>query len=105
MPQRILKVRVRPYTVAVLLARVSADDEVMLALRLLSRLWGGRFCQLLAVEPDCDDPIARSRLSDFRPDLVYGLGIDHGAWQARVREACQPGATNTPCPGQRFLER
>jgi hypothetical protein len=89
MPQHILNVRVRPCNVAVLVAKTAADDDVMLALRFLSRLWGGRFCLFLAVEPDGNDHAACSRLSDFRPDLVYGLGIDHDAWRARVREACQ----------------
>ncbi len=90
MAQRILNVRVRPFRMAVLLAKTASPDEVLLALRFLSYLWGGRFCQLLAVETGGDDPLASFRLSQSRPDLVYGIGIDQNAWRPRVHEACQP---------------
>jgi hypothetical protein len=90
MTQRILSVRVRPSRVAVLINRTAGQDDLLLALKFLSRLWGGRFCQLLAVEPSDGDPVAALRLSQSRPDFVYGIGIDHAVWDARVLEACQP---------------
>src|ERR1700730_16489221 len=90
MTRRILNVRVRPFRVAVLLSRNACEEDVLLSLKFLSSLWGGRYCQLLAAEPDGDDPVTCFRLSQSRPDLVYGVGIDHGAWSDRVREACQP---------------
>jgi len=90
MTQRILSVRVRPFRVAVLLAKNASQDDVLLSLKFLSSLWGGRYCQLLAAEPGGDDPLTCFRLSQSRPDLVYGIGIDHAAWHERAREACQP---------------
>ena len=88
MGQRILNVRVRPFRVAVLIGKTASQDDLLLALKFLSRLWGGRYCQLLPVESD-DDPLARFRLSESRPDFVYGIGIDHAAWGTHVRDACQ----------------
>jgi hypothetical protein len=90
MAQRILNVRVRPFRISVLLGTHASQDDVLLSLKFLSNLWGGRFCQLLAAEPGGDDAITSFRLSQFRPDLVYGIGIDHLAWSKPVREACQP---------------
>src|SRR2546421_4584272 len=90
MAQRILNVRVRPFRVAVLLAKTASQDDVLLCLKFLSSLWGGRDCRLLAAEPGGEDPLTCFRLSRSRPDLVYGVGIDHVAWNERVREACQP---------------
>jgi hypothetical protein len=90
MVQRILKVRVRPAHVAVLINKDACRDDLLVALKFLSRLWGGRFCQLLAVEPVGEDPLATFRLSQSRPDFVYGIGIDHTVWNDRVLEACQP---------------
>jgi hypothetical protein len=90
MRQRILSVRVRPFRVAVLLGKNASQDDVLLSLKFLSSLWGGRYCLLLAAEPDGNDPLTCFRLSQSRPDLVYGVGIDHEAWSERVRNACQP---------------
>jgi hypothetical protein len=90
MSQRILNVKVRPFLVAVLLGKNASQDDVLLSLKFLSSLWGGRYCQLLAAEPDGNDRLTCSRLSESRPDLVYGVGIDHTAWNERVQEACQP---------------
>ena len=90
MAQRILDVRVRPSRVAVLLGKNASQEDVLLSLKFLSFLWGGRYNQLLAVEPSDDDPLTCFRLSQSRPDFVYGIGIDHAVWSERVRQACQP---------------
>lgn len=90
MTQRILNARIRPFRVAVLIGKNASRDEVLLALKFLSSIWGGRFCQLLAVEPGGDDPLTSFRLSQSRPDLVYGVGVDLDSWRTRANEVCQP---------------
>jgi hypothetical protein len=90
MAQHILNVRVRPARVAVLIGKTAGPEELLVGLRFLSYLWGGRFCQLLATEPTSDDPLTSFRLSQSRPDFVYGIAVDHAAWEPRVLNACQP---------------
>jgi len=84
MGQRILNVRVRPSRVAVLISKAATQDDLLLGLKFLSHLWGGRFCQLLPVEPNGEDSLAAFRLSQSRPDFVYGMGIDDWPLSARV---------------------
>jgi hypothetical protein len=88
--QPILNVRVRPARVTLLIARTASQDDLLLGLKFLSRLWGGRYCQLQAVEPNGNDPVALFRLSQSRPDFVYGIGIDNDVWNNHVHQACQP---------------
>ena len=87
---RILSVQVRPFRVAVLVANNASPGDLLLALRFFSYLWGGRYCLLLSVNPTGDDPFAFFHLSQYRPDLVYSIGIDRAVWSDRVKRACQP---------------
>ncbi len=89
MAQTILNVRVRPARVTALVSNTASQEDLLLAVKFLSQLWGGRYCQLLAVETSGDDRLATFRLSQSRPDFVYGIGIDHGQWARAVHEACQ----------------
>lgn len=90
MGQRLLNVRVRPARVAVLISREAQDSDLLLAFELFSKLWGGRFGQLLAVDPQSCDDVTRFRLGRSRPEFVYGIGLDDEHWASAVRQACQP---------------
>lgn len=90
MTQRILNVRVRPPRVTVLLNRSADQKDLLLAIEFLSKIWGGRFGQLLAVDPDACDDLTRFRLGAGRPEFIYGIGVNHGHWAKAVNDACQP---------------
>lgn len=91
MAQRILNVRVRPPRVTVLLNRSSTEEkDLLLAIEFFSKIWGGRFGQLLAVDPDACDDLTRFRLGAGRPEFVYGIGLNHGHWAKAVHDVCQP---------------
>ena len=90
MSQRILSVRVRPARVTVLIDRGADEKNLLLVLEFFSRIWAGRFCQILAVDPKSIDPLTKFRLSESRPEFVYGLGIDDAHWSGAVHQACQP---------------
>jgi len=92
MAQRLLNVRVRPPRVAVLINRHSAEADLLLAFQFFSKIWGGRFGQLLPVEPNASDPLTEFRLARSRPEFVYGVGVDDACWQKLVNQCCQPRA-------------
>ena len=80
MPQTEIKVRVRPTRVAILVADSAPFNEISMAVRFLSRIWGGRFCPILPVTPGGDDPWINRMLSRLRPDFVYGVALDDTVW-------------------------
>jgi hypothetical protein len=90
MGQRLLNVRVRPARVAVLINRDAPEADLLLAFEFFSKIWGGRFGQLLAVDARSSDPLTRFRLGNSRPDFVYGIGLDDEHWSKAAHEACQP---------------
>jgi hypothetical protein len=90
MSEKFLQVRVRPARVAVLINKAGANNDLMLAFELLSRLWGGRFSQIHAVDAAECDRLTEFRLASSRPEFVYGIGIDENAWREATRLACQP---------------
>src|SRR5689334_21673643 len=90
MAQRLLNVRVRPARVTVLINRDAQDEDLLVAIEFFSKLWGGRFSQLLAVDPQACDDLTRFRLGSSRPEFVYGIGLDDQPWASAVRQACQP---------------
>ena len=90
MAQHILEVRVRPARVAVLIDRGASEPDLRLAFEFLSKLWGGRFGQVHAVDPRSCDGLTRFRLGQSRPDFVYGIGLDDARWSLAVTDACQP---------------
>src|SRR5262245_12885298 len=90
MSQRLLNVRVRPGRITVLIRRDAQDSDLLLAFEFFSKLWGGRFGQLLVVDPQACDDRTRFRLSNSRPEFVYGIGLDDNYWASAVRQACQP---------------
>jgi len=90
MAQRLLNVRVRPPRVTVLIQKDASDAELLLAFEFFSKLWGGRFAQLIPVEPKSSDPLTAFRLSSSRPEYVYGLGVDTTTWSKVAHDTCQP---------------
>jgi DNA-directed RNA polymerase subunit RPC12/RpoP len=90
MAQRLLNVRIRPARVTVLISRDAQDPDLLLAFEFFSKLWGGRFGQLLAVDPQACDDVTRFRLGSSRPEFIYGIGLDDQHWALAVRQACQP---------------
>jgi hypothetical protein len=92
MAQTEVKVRVRPNRIAVLIPESATFDDLSLAVRFLSRIWGGRHCPILPVKAASDDPRALHWLAQFRPDFVYTLGLDLDVWSEIAKKACQPRA-------------
>ena len=78
MGQRLLKVRVRPPKIAVLISKDVGDPDLLLAFEFFSKIWGGRYGQLLPVDPGSCDDLTRFRLGASRPEFIYGLGLDDG---------------------------
>jgi hypothetical protein len=89
MTQRIVNVRVRPARAAILIDKSAAQQDLLLAFEFFSRIWGGRFGQLLPVDPASCDDLTRFRLDASRPEFVYGIGLDDKHWAREVRQACQ----------------
>lgn len=90
MGQRLLEVRVRPFRIAVLVNWVADAKDLLLGFELLSKVWGGRFGQVLAVDPESCDDLTAFRLGESRPELVYGIGLNDDKWGPFVLNACQP---------------
>ena len=90
MRQRIVRARVRPARVAVLINKHGSQSDFLLAVRFLSRLWGGMYAPICPTNPSPPDALTIFRLSTARPDYVYSIGLDGDAWTPHVQEACQP---------------
>src|SRR5262249_15926771 len=90
MSQRLLNVRVRPPRVVVLINRDASDADFLLAFEFFSKLWSGRFAQILPVDPKACDPLTEFRLAASRPEFIYGIGIDDAHWGQATRQSCQP---------------
>ena len=89
MATRMVRVRVRPVRVAVVVAAALGAEGFGQAVAFLSRLWGGRFGSILPAGGGHDDDTL-AFLSRSRPEFVYGVGVDHGEWEHRAEAACQP---------------
>jgi DNA-directed RNA polymerase subunit RPC12/RpoP len=74
----------------VLVNKHGTQDDLLLAIRFLSRLWGGMYAPILTTEPSPPDSVTINRLAQVRPDYVYSIGIDGKAWKPFVDSACQP---------------
>jgi len=90
MPKHLLNVRVRPQRVVLLINRNAAVKELQLGFEFFSKIWGGRFGQILAVDPQNSDPLTEYRLANSRPEFVYGIDIDDEVWNQAAMQACQP---------------
>ncbi len=90
MAQRQINVRVRPPRVIVLIDRNAGQDDLLLTVRFFSRIWGGRFGQILPVDPKACDALTEFRLGRLRPEFVYGVGLDDEHWRRAVAGSCQP---------------
>ena len=90
MAQRLLNVRVRPQRVVVLINRGATDADLLLAFGFFSKLWGGRFAQILPVDPNSCDPLTEFRLACSRPEFIYGIGVDDEHWAKATLQSCQP---------------
>jgi hypothetical protein len=88
--QTLLEVRVRPFRIAVLVNRASDTKDFLLGFELLSKVWGGRFGQVLAVDPETCDDLTAFRLGESRPEFVYGIGLNDEKWSEAIQVACQP---------------
>ena len=90
MRQTIIRARVRPARIAVLINRQGTQAEFVMAVRFLSRLWGGMYAPIFPTNPSPPDPLTEFRLSTARPDYVYSIGLDGNDWMPRIQDACQP---------------
>lgn len=90
MDQVLLTLRVRPARLAVLINKQASPTEFIRVVRFLSQLWGGRYSSIIAVDADRPDSLTKFRLSELRPDFVYGVGVNDERWASFVHSACQP---------------
>ena len=90
MGQRLLRLRVRPARIAVLINGESGPDEFVGTVRFLSQVWGGKYCPVLPVDPGRADPLTNFRLGTLRPDFVYGVSLNDKVWGPAVNKSCQP---------------
>lgn len=90
MQQLLMKLRVRPARVVVLMDRLAGTEQLVQVLRFFSQLWGGRYCYVIPVDGNKPDPLTLFRLRSLRPEFVYGKGIDDAKWRSEVVSACQP---------------
>lgn len=90
MSQTIVRARVRPARVAVLVSREGTRSDLVLALRFLSRRWGGMYAPILPTNATPPDALTEFRLSMARPDYVYSIGLDGDSGMPRIQDACQP---------------
>lgn len=89
MPQTEINLRIRPNKLAVLISHNASYDDVLLSVRFLSRIWGGRHCPILPVNPSGEDQRAIRWLADTRPEFIFGLSVDDTAWNQVARTVCQ----------------
>ena len=89
MKRSIVEVRVRPQRVAVLISKTGVVADFLLAVRFLSRIWGGRFCEILAVDLQ-NTSATLERLAESRPDFIYTVSIGDAAFCEAVQRTCQP---------------
>lgn len=90
MGQRLLNVRVRPQRAVVLIDRNASEPALHLAFEFCSKVWGGRFWQIIPVDPRASDPLTGFRLAQSRPEFVYGIGLDDDHWRQAAVQSCQP---------------
>src|SRR5689334_13140156 len=90
MAEHFLNLRVRPPRIVVLINKDAAQNDLLLCFDFLSKLWGGRFCQIISVKSLECDSLTAFRLASLRPDFVYGVGLDDKLWNDAVAAACQP---------------
>jgi hypothetical protein len=76
--------------VTVLISKNATPPDLLLAFRFFSRIWGGRYGQILSVDPCSADELTRFRLANSRPEFVYGIDLDQDHWSPVVHAACQP---------------
>jgi len=86
------QMRVRPHRIACLLPWSATEEETLTSIEFLSHLWGGRHCPLIPIKPESENELAKFWLSQSRPDIVCGIGIDHKSWAQICQECCQPYA-------------
>lgn len=97
MGQHLLKLRIRPARVLVLINRDASESDLLLAIEFFSKIWGGRYGQILAVDPNASDPLTEYRLGNSRPEFIYGIGLDDEYWNKVTRRVCQPRAYGKLC--------
>lgn len=90
MPQRNIKVRVRPARIVVLVNQESTSSEFLLAVKFLSGIWGGRYARFILVQEGLCDSETSKNLTSLKPDYVYGIGINDEYWHGSLLKVCQP---------------
>jgi len=90
-PNQIL-VRLRPQRIAFLISENTNVNRLMLVIGFLSRIWGGRYCPIIAVGEKDQEASAKESLLAIRPELIFSLGIDERKWAKFSQEICQPRA-------------
>ena len=90
-PNQIL-VRLRPQRIAFLVSEKTNVNQLMLVIGFLSRIWGGRYCPIIAVGERDQERSAKDSLLAIRPEVIFSLGIDQEKWARFSQEICQPRA-------------
>ena len=62
-----LLVRIRPQRIAILVEEHINQDQIVLLLAFLSRIWGGRYSNIIVVKEEDKGLSAKSSLSATRP--------------------------------------
>ena len=73
-----------------LVPKDATNDEFLLALRFLSRIWGGRYSPILCVDRKTPDPLTLFRLGESRPDFIFGVNLELENWHNSIFESSQP---------------
>jgi len=97
MGKELLKLKVRPARVLILISRDADESDLILAFEFYSKIWGGRYGQILTVDPNASDPLTEYRHGNSRPEFIYGIGIDDDHWNTATRRACQPRTYGKLC--------
>jgi len=90
MTQHLLSVRVRPARITILINNHADRQALLFVIEFCSKVWGGRFVQILSVDPNVCDPLTEFRLGKSRPEFVYGVGVNDEVWAAAATRSCQP---------------
>ncbi len=89
--QETIRVRVRPQRIGVLVPWNASASELRQAIRMLTLVWGGRFCPIIPfglTGPERE--MTEKWLERMSPDFVYTIGIDDKAAEEVCMRVCRP---------------
>jgi hypothetical protein len=87
-----LLVRIRPQRIAVLVEEHIDRKQILSLIAFLSRIWGGRYSNIVVVTKRDNGLSAKRCLSSIRPEVILGVGIDGKEWARTSQRICQPRA-------------